>query len=73
MKERACIAGIYDFSPQPPFNSSDRVELYRSVLRGEFKVPYFILPRAQSLLFRVSVRLLTHCLILFSSVDTKRS
>jgi serine/threonine protein kinase len=39
---------------KPPFYSSDRVELYRLVLRGDFQVPKTVSPRGRALLYRVS-------------------
>lgn len=37
-----------------PFYSSDRVELYKLVLRGDFQVPKSVSPRGRALLYRVS-------------------
>ena len=38
---------------KPPFSSSDRVELYKSVLRSSFRVPSYVSPRAKDLLYKL--------------------
>ena len=48
-----------------PFYSSDRVELYKLVLRGDFNVPKSVSPRGRALLYRVS-----HVTVLNSHVTT---
>jgi serine/threonine protein kinase len=39
-----------------PFQSSDRMELYRSVLRGQFNAPFYLSPRIRSLLYKLIER-----------------
>ena len=45
---------------QTPFNSGDRLELYRTILKCTFKMPSHLSLRARSLLYMVSRMYCTH-------------
>ncbi|CAI8043945.1 Protein kinase 2 [Geodia barretti] len=55
MRERAnTLAGTPQYmAPETPFNSADRGDLYKMVLRGDYRVPNFVSPRARSLIYKM--------------------
>ena len=56
---------------QTPFNSADRGDLYKMVLRGDYRVPNFVSPRARSLIYKVGSRVCYYYRISSARVGTK--